>query len=80
MSANACPKDFLIRLTPRLLPASRATASKSNVSVLLPDGLEHSKFRNVGSRKGFYVVCRKDVVPELLSKGATRFLSANTCH
>lgn len=44
---------------PRL---SRTTAA------LLPDGVEHSRFRRHNSGKGCYIVCRKDSIDEMVSR------------
>ncbi|KAI0053054.1 hypothetical protein FA95DRAFT_1509498, partial [Auriscalpium vulgare] len=67
VTSRYLPRDFMVRLTPKLLAAPRGT-SKRQTFALLPDGLEHSKFNNLQSRKGSYVICREAAFAELQKK------------
>lgn len=66
MTMQHLPTDFLIRLSPRRITPPR-TSSQRTTYALLPDGLEHPKFKNLYSRKGIYISCRRDVLPHLNS-------------
>lgn len=54
------PTDFLIRLGLLRLPAPRANRSDSR-SIIMPDGLEHSKFATRRSGRSTYVLCWKRI-------------------
>ncbi|KAK0206646.1 hypothetical protein DFS33DRAFT_1256143 [Desarmillaria ectypa] len=58
------PSDFLIRLGLLQLPASRANRSDSK-SIIMPDGLEHSKFATRRSGRSTYLLCWKRVFDNL---------------
>ncbi|KAI0068927.1 hypothetical protein BV25DRAFT_1817850 [Artomyces pyxidatus] len=61
------PRDFMIRVTPRRIPTSRT--ARKELYALLPDGLEHSKYKNLHLRKGTYIVCREAAIEELSRRG-----------
>ena len=61
--------DFLVRLSVKRLPSPR-TGSGQTTYTLVPDGLQHPKFKGLDSRKGHYVVCRRAVL-EVDSRGTT---------
>ncbi|KAJ3715517.1 hypothetical protein C8R42DRAFT_681091 [Lentinula raphanica] len=60
------PSAFLIRLgvfqAPSCKPSRFITPNSPPEAVLLPDGLEHSKFRARRSGKGGYILCWKDAI------------------
>ncbi|KAK0242866.1 hypothetical protein EDD85DRAFT_947019 [Armillaria nabsnona] len=58
------PTDFMIRLGLLQLPAPRANRS-DNRSIIMPDGLEHSKFATRRSGRSTYVLCWKRVFDNL---------------
>jgi hypothetical protein len=60
--------DFLIRLSVKRLPFPQ-TGSKRLGYTLVPDGLQHPKFKGLDDRRGHYVVCRRAAIQELGSKG-----------
>ncbi|KAH9045175.1 hypothetical protein EDB85DRAFT_2070079 [Lactarius pseudohatsudake] len=63
MSSRYLPSDFMVRLSVKRLPSPR-TGSKQPSYVLVPDGLQHPKFKGLDSRKGHYIVCRRAVIKE----------------
>ncbi|KAH8988607.1 hypothetical protein EDB92DRAFT_2054538 [Lactarius akahatsu] len=76
MSSRYLPSDFMVRFSVKRLPSPR-TASKRPSYVLVPDGLQHPKFKGLDSRKGYYVVCRRAVMKEFdKRKCYRRILSA----
>ena len=60
--------DFLIRLSVKRLPPG----SKRPMYTLVPDGVQHPKFKGLDSRKGHYVVCRRTAM-QVLDKRGTAF-------
>ncbi len=67
--------DFLIRLSIKQLPSSRRqTGSKRLVYTLVPDGLQHPKFKGLDSRRGHYIVCRRDAIQEFNKRGTASIL------
>lgn len=66
--------DFLIRLSVKRLP-SPPTGSTRPTYTLVPDGLQHPKFKGLDSRKGHYIVCRRAAIQELDRRGTARFLT-----
>jgi hypothetical protein len=60
--------DFLVRLSVKRLPSS-PTSSKRSTYTLVPDGLQHPKFKGLDSRKGHYVVCRRAAMQEFEKRG-----------
>ncbi|KAH9049015.1 hypothetical protein EDB84DRAFT_1261558 [Lactarius hengduanensis] len=76
MSSRYLPSDFMVRLSVKRLPSPR-TGSKQSSYVLVPDGLQHPKFKGLDSRKGHYIVCRRAVIKEFdKRKSYRRVLSA----
>ncbi|KAH9071697.1 hypothetical protein EDB83DRAFT_269792 [Lactarius deliciosus] len=63
MSSRYLPSDFMVRLSVKRLPSPR-TGSKRPSYVLVPDGLQHPKFKGLDSRRGHYIVCRRAVIQE----------------
>ncbi|KAJ6629142.1 hypothetical protein B0H10DRAFT_2428536 [Mycena sp. CBHHK59/15] len=79
------PMDFMIRLAPMQLVRPPTTAvARSNVHkslVLLPDGLQHPRFKVRRSGKGAYLVCWKDSLELIITRGKYKRLSPNlTAH
>ncbi|KAG2158802.1 uncharacterized protein EDB93DRAFT_1076106 [Suillus bovinus] len=68
------PCDFLIRLAPVRLPASQGAREQH---ILVPDGIEHPKFKPRRSTPACYIVCWKDVVPYATSRNSLRRISQN---
>ena len=62
--------DFLIRLSVKRLPSPRTCPSRPTYT-LLPDGLQHPKFKGLDDRKGYYVVCRRAAMQEFDNRGTT---------
>ncbi|KAK0468449.1 uncharacterized protein EV420DRAFT_1743286 [Desarmillaria tabescens] len=58
------PTDFLIRLGLLQLPTPRANRSETR-SIIMPDGLEHSKFATRRSGRSTYVLCWKRIFDNL---------------
>ncbi|KAK0190852.1 hypothetical protein F5146DRAFT_1223673 [Armillaria mellea] len=69
------PTDFLIRLGLLQLPAPRANRS-DNRSIIMPDGLEHSKFATRRSGRSTYILCWKRVF-DYLDPNMFRRVTAN---
>lgn len=61
-----CP-DFLVRLAVLHLPPT--TQNARSVEVLMPDGLEHPKYKRRKARVAVYVPCWKDAVETMKSPG-----------
>ncbi|KIJ37462.1 hypothetical protein M422DRAFT_211574, partial [Sphaerobolus stellatus SS14] len=66
LTGKNVPKDFLIRIA--ALGVSGPRLSRP-MTALLPDGLEHPRFRRSSSGMGFYVLCWRDAVEELVKQG-----------
>ena len=63
----------MVRLSVKWLPSpspSPRTVSKRPGYTLVPDGLQHPKFKGLDSRKGHYVVCRRAAIEELDRRSA----------
>lgn len=63
--------DFLIRLVVMPLPSPRSSLSSAKGNqgtILLPDGLQHSKFTVRRSGKGHYALCSREAISALLSR------------
>ncbi|PBK69711.1 hypothetical protein ARMSODRAFT_142956 [Armillaria solidipes] len=69
------PTDFMIRLGLLQLPAPRANRS-DNRSIIMPDGLEHSKFATRRSGRSTHILCWKRVF-DSLDPNMFRRVSAN---
>ncbi|OAX43840.1 hypothetical protein K503DRAFT_680057 [Rhizopogon vinicolor AM-OR11-026] len=54
------PSDFLIRLAPTRLPSSQGVREQQT---LVPDGVEHPKFKPRRSTPACYITCWKDIIP-----------------
>ncbi|KAI0265172.1 hypothetical protein BC834DRAFT_970356 [Gloeopeniophorella convolvens] len=67
-SKRYLPTDFLIRLSIKRLPSPRASANARPSHTIVPDGLQHPKFKNRDSGRGKYIVCRRAAVQDALSK------------
>ncbi|KAG1780133.1 hypothetical protein EV702DRAFT_761806 [Suillus placidus] len=68
------PCDFLIRLAPVRLPTSQGVREQQ---ILVPDGVEHPKFKPRRSTPACYIVCWKDAVPYASSRIPLRKISQN---
>ena len=66
--------DFLIRVNARRMPSLCTSTARHERYVLLPDGLEHPKYRNLRYREGRYFICRQEVLEQFASRGGTFFL------
>ncbi|KDQ29152.1 hypothetical protein PLEOSDRAFT_1063918 [Pleurotus ostreatus PC15] len=69
------PSDFLIRLAPmKISKALQDSNSKLNKTtrMLVPDGLEHPRFKTRKSGKSGYVICWKDAVAQMLERKSYR--------
>ncbi|KAI0254922.1 hypothetical protein BJV78DRAFT_886364 [Lactifluus subvellereus] len=76
-SSRYLPSDFLVRLSVKRLPSPR-TGSKRQTYTLVPDGLQHPKFKGLDSRRGHYVVCRRAAMQEFETRGIYRRLLSAT--
>ncbi|KAJ7499064.1 hypothetical protein FB451DRAFT_1204131 [Mycena latifolia] len=61
------PADFMIRLTPMRVP--RAFQQSKFPLVLVPDGIQHPKFKRRKAGRGVYVGCWRETLAGLLSRG-----------
>ena len=60
--------DFLVRLSVKRLPSPRTRPSRP-AHTLLPDGLQHPKYKGLDSGQGHYVVCRRAAMQEFYTRG-----------
>jgi hypothetical protein len=67
--------DFLIRFSIKRLPSSSQTGSKRRTYTLVPDGLQHPKFKGFDSHRGHYIVCRRAAIPEFDKRGTAPFVT-----
>jgi hypothetical protein len=58
--------DFLIRLAPFRIPSPRSVHEAHS---LLPDGLEHPKFKHRKSGSAIYIICWKSAIQHLTERG-----------
>ncbi|KAI0306963.1 hypothetical protein B0F90DRAFT_1683861 [Multifurca ochricompacta] len=72
-SSRYLPSDFMVRLSVKRL-LSPQTGAKRPMYTLVPDGVQHPKFKILDSRKGHYVVCRRAAMQEFDKRGAYRRL------
>ncbi|KAF8592652.1 hypothetical protein K439DRAFT_1400616 [Ramaria rubella] len=61
------PSDFLIRLA--VLDVSGPRLSRMTAAIL-PDGVEHPRFRRRNSGRGYYLVCNKVAIRELVDRSS----------
>ncbi|KAF8484548.1 hypothetical protein DFH94DRAFT_237157 [Russula ochroleuca] len=73
LSRRYLPSDFMIRLSLKRLPPQ--TGPKRSKYTLVPDGLQHPKFRGLDHR-GNYIVCRRAALQELDERGSYRRVSS----
>ncbi|KAG8218782.1 hypothetical protein J3R82DRAFT_4457 [Butyriboletus roseoflavus] len=66
ISKRYLPNDFLVRLAVLRLPT---TQNARMTEVLMPDGLEHPKYKRRKARVTVYVPCWKDAVETMRSPG-----------
>ncbi|KAK1236689.1 hypothetical protein PQX77_000045 [Marasmius sp. AFHP31] len=75
------PSDFLIRLGIMRLPSTRPLRFVRHglhvPAVLVPDGLQHSKFTTRRAGTAVYVLCRKEAIEHMNEKGAQKRFSAD---
>lgn len=69
--------DFMIRLSVKRLPSSQ-TGPKRRAYTLVPDGLQHPKFKGQDSHRAHYVVCRRAALREFDKRGTAPFITPNT--
>ena len=55
--------DFLIRLSVKRLSPPQ-TGSKRPAYTLIPDGLQHPKFKGLDGSKGRHIICRRAAIQE----------------
>ncbi|KAF8504216.1 hypothetical protein JB92DRAFT_2738255 [Gautieria morchelliformis] len=67
------PADFMVRLAALELSGPRLSRT---ITALLPDGVEHSRFRRHNSGKGYYIACRKESIDELVSRSSYKRIPA----
>ncbi|KAJ3992329.1 hypothetical protein F5050DRAFT_1579764 [Lentinula boryana] len=76
------PSAFLVRLgvfrAPSSNPSRFFSPNSPPEAVLLPDGLEHPKFRGRRSGKGGYVLCWKDALEHLRVSGSYKRIAFNS--
>jgi len=72
-SLRHLPSDFLIRLSIKRVPSSQ-TGSKRRTYTLIPDGLQHPKFKGLEICRGHYIVCRRAAIQEFDKRGSGRRL------
>ena len=60
--------DFLIRLSPMRVPPPFI---EREMLALLPDKLEHPRFKNRKSGRAIYIICWKRALVQLVNKGVT---------
>ncbi|KAF9469033.1 hypothetical protein BDZ94DRAFT_1152687 [Collybia nuda] len=62
------PSDFLIRIAAMRIPlkAKKNPKSEGVPTVVVPDGLQHSKFTARKTGRAAYILCNKDSIPMLL--------------
>ncbi|KAL0581999.1 hypothetical protein V5O48_000057 [Marasmius crinis-equi] len=74
LSGQYLPSSFLIRLSAMRIPSSRPLRfirPNLNVpAVLVPDGLQHTRFATKRSGTGVYMLCRKESLERTREKGA----------
>lgn len=58
--------DFLIRLSPMRIPTPRLSREAQS---LVPDGLEHPKYKSRRAYTGNYIICWKDAIEHLAERG-----------
>lgn len=56
----------MIRVAPMRMPDTRTARS---TQVMLPDGLNHTRFQVRKAGTGYYVYCSREAVLELLDRG-----------
>ncbi|KAF5393935.1 hypothetical protein D9757_000161 [Collybiopsis confluens] len=75
------PSAFLIRLgvfrAPSDKPLAHFSLNAPPPAVMMPDGLEHPKFRGRKSGKAGYFLCWKDAIKQIQSSGAFRRIAWN---
>jgi hypothetical protein len=64
--------DFLIRIFIKRLPSSQ-TGPKRQTYTVVPDGLQHPKFKGLDSYRGYYIVCRRAALQEFDKRGTAPF-------
>lgn len=68
------PRAFLVRLAPVRLPGPLAGKA---TQILVPDGVEHPRFKPRKVGQGHYVLCWKAIIETLAERGSYRRLSSN---
>ncbi|KAF8528789.1 hypothetical protein BU17DRAFT_37441 [Hysterangium stoloniferum] len=69
------PADFMIRLAALKIHSPRILQP---MTALLPDGLEHSRFKGRKSGRGWYVLCNKEAINQLLNRGTYKRIFSPT--
>ncbi|KAL1737620.1 hypothetical protein HDZ31DRAFT_21647, partial [Schizophyllum fasciatum] len=67
VTARYMPQDFLVRLLPMTLPASRVGRSRA---IIVPDGLQHARFAAKRRGKAGYITCWPEVFSQASKRGA----------
>ncbi|KAF7790885.1 hypothetical protein EIP86_001843 [Pleurotus ostreatoroseus] len=74
VSKESLPADLQIRLAPMLLPAPRGARK---VQILVPDGLEHPRFRRVRNGSAIYMLCKKSFVNVMAARRNLKGVQGN---
>ncbi|KAA1466246.1 hypothetical protein DENSPDRAFT_831028 [Dentipellis sp. KUC8613] len=74
VTSRHLPTDFLIRMSPRRLSSPRIGRT---TYAMLPDGVEHPKFKRRFSGNAYYIACRQAAVNEIIPRGVARLFRQN---
>ena len=69
--------DFLIRLSVKQLPSSQTGSHR--MYTLVPDGLQHPKFKGLDSHRAHYITCRRATLQEFDKRGTAPFITHSQC-
>ncbi|KAF7985225.1 hypothetical protein HWV62_7866 [Athelia sp. TMB] len=74
VSNRTLPSDFLVRLAPMRMPTPRTAREAQS---LLPDGVEHPKFKSRRSYTGLHIICCHTAIDQLAERGNYRRFAPN---
>ena len=69
--------DFLVRLVPMHLPSHQMTRKMQS---LVPDGLEHPKYKSRRSYIGNHILCWKYALEQFAQQGTTPICASEYIH
>jgi len=75
LTEHYLPVDFMIRLAALKIHSPRILQP---MTALLPDGLEHPRFKGRKSGRGWYVLCNKEAINQLLNRGTYKRIFSPT--